>query len=80
MLFLASLSASNMVKKTKMESGEYVAKPKEWTTVDLEKQRREFGESISSLGSSQLSRVWAAGEFFLEDYDLLHVENLNVFP
>ena len=61
MLFLAALSASNMASKTRMESS-FIAKPKEWSTVDLEKQRREFGESISSLGSTKLSRVWAAGK------------------
>ena len=68
MLYLASLSASNMVRKTKLESG-FVPKPSEWSTVDLAKQRKEFGESISSLGSTQLSRVWAAGELY--EYDVL---------
>lgn len=65
MLYLASLSASSMVRKTKLESGAgggFVPKPSEWSTVDLAQQRKEFGESISSLGSTQLSRVWAAGE------------------
>lgn len=62
MLFLASLSASNMARKTKMES-EFIPKPSEWSTVDLARQRKEFGENISSLGSNKLSRVWAAGKF-----------------
>lgn len=58
---MAALSASSMKKKTLME--ELVpTKPKEWSTVDLEKQRREFGENINSLGESRISRVWAAGE------------------
>lgn len=39
-------------------------KPEEWQTIDLEKQRREFGESINGLGSNRLSRVWAAGMTF----------------
>ena len=61
MLMMAALSASSMKKKTLME--ELVpTKPKEWRTVDLEKQRREFGENINSLGESRISRVWAAGE------------------
>ena len=43
-------------------SGGVIEKPKEWKTVDLVEQRRQFGENISSLGKSSVSRVWAAGE------------------
>ncbi len=60
-LLLASLSASSMAKKTRLE-GEFIPKPAEWKTVDLVQQRKEFGENISSLGSSRVSRVWAAGK------------------
>ena len=42
--------------------GVVIEKPKEWKTVDLVEQRRQFGENISSLGKSSVSRVWAAGE------------------
>ena len=43
-----------------------IAKPTEWSTIDLEKQRKEFGEKISSLGKTKISRVWAAGTFYLD--------------
>ncbi len=119
---LASLSASCMVHKTKLEeanagvvereeenlitnfvtsffsarSGDGGAnkkgsepppKPEEWHTNDLEKQRREFGESISSLGSNRLSRVWAAGMSLLFIYmfrsiricSFLHDNTTNIF-
>jgi len=59
-LLLASLSASSMARKTMLE-GEFIPKPAEWKTCDLAKQRKEFGENISSLGSTKVSRVWAAG-------------------
>jgi len=42
-----------------MEAG--FEKPKEWATIDLVEQRKKFGESISSLGKTKISRVWAAG-------------------
>ena len=63
-LLLASLSASSMASKTRLE-GEFIPKPKNWETVDLVKQRKEFGENISSLGSSRVSRVWAAGKLLV---------------
>ena len=59
---LASLNAATMSSIAMLESGVEIEKPKEWATVDLVEQRRQFGESISSLGKSTLSRVWAAGE------------------
>jgi hypothetical protein len=65
MLLLAALSASAMVQKSRMEQAiETIEKPVEWSTIDLVKQRREFAENFSSLGSTQLSRVWAAGEYY----------------
>lgn len=61
---LASLNAATMSSIAMLESGGVeIEKPKEWATVDLVEQRRQFGESISSLGKSKLSRVWAAGEY-----------------
>jgi len=41
---------------------ETIAKPSEWSSgIDLFERRAEFGKQISSLGSTKLSRVWAAG-------------------
>ena len=59
---LASLNAATMSSIAMLESTTEIEKPKEWATVDLVEQRRQFGESISSLGKTSLSRVWAAGE------------------
>lgn len=56
---LASLSAATMATTTSMEA--LIEKPKEWATVDLVEQRKQFGKSISSLGKTRFSRVWAAG-------------------
>jgi hypothetical protein len=58
---LASLSAATQVAVTNLE--EQIEKPSEWGTIDLEKQRKEFGETISSLGKTKVSRVWAAGKY-----------------
>jgi len=44
-----------------MEGLVSIEKPKEWQTIDLAEQRRQFGQNISSLGKSKISRVWAAG-------------------
>ena len=63
MLMAASLSASSMVRKTGLESSLIPPKPTEWGTVDLIQKRKDFGESINSLGSTKISRVWAAGKF-----------------
>jgi hypothetical protein len=63
MIELASFSAATMASTTQMESRFMIEKPKEWQTVDLVEQRKQFGESISSLGKTKLSRVWAAGKF-----------------
>ena len=65
-LELASMSAATMAITTKMESQtEMISKPSEWSTVDLVAQRREFGESISSLGKTKIERIWAAGVYCL---------------
>mmetsp|Transcript_11264 Transcript_11264/g.21077 ORF Transcript_11264/g.21077 Transcript_11264/m.21077 type:complete len:516 (+) Transcript_11264:238-1785(+) len=61
MIELASFSAATMASTTQMESRFMIEKPKEWQTIDLVEQRKQFGESISSLGKTKLSRVWAAG-------------------
>ena len=58
---LATLSAATMATTTSMEA--LIEKPKEWATVDLVEQRKQFGKSISSLGKTRFSRVWAAGMF-----------------
>lgn len=50
---------SSDAKTVKNEAA--ISKPLEWSTIDLEQQRKEFGESISSLGDSRISRLWAAG-------------------
>jgi hypothetical protein len=62
MIELASFSAATVASTTQMEAGFMIEKPKEWQTVDLVEQRKQFGESISSLGKTKLSRVWAAGK------------------
>ena len=59
---LASFSAATMASTTHMEARYMIEKPKEWQTIDLVEQRKQFGESISSLGKTRISRVWAAGE------------------
>ena len=61
MIELAALAAANagVVHRTKMEP---ITKPSQWGTIDLEEQRREFGENMSSLGGTKIERVWAAGE------------------
>jgi len=51
-----------------MEGLVSIEKPKEWQTIDLAEQRRQFGQNISSLGKSKISRVWAAGTFYLFVY------------
>uniref|UniRef100_A0A7S3VDU5 Protein kinase domain-containing protein n=1 Tax=Chaetoceros debilis TaxID=122233 RepID=A0A7S3VDU5_9STRA len=67
MIELAAMSAATLASKTSLEgvmmssSSSSSSKPTEWTTIDLAKQRKEFGESISSLGKTRISRVWAAG-------------------
>lgn len=58
---LAALSAASMASTTQMEGLVSIEKPKEWRTIDLVEQRRQFGQSISSLGKTKISRVWAAG-------------------
>jgi len=58
-LELAAMSAATMAATTRMEAN--IDKPAEWSTVDLALQRKEFGESISSLGKTRVERVWAAG-------------------
>mmetsp|Transcript_29289 Transcript_29289/g.33982 ORF Transcript_29289/g.33982 Transcript_29289/m.33982 type:complete len:599 (+) Transcript_29289:241-2037(+) len=60
LLTVAALSASTMTMKTRLEEA-FIPKPTEWSTVDLAEQRKAFGENISSLGKSSISRVWAAG-------------------
>ena len=60
---LAALSAASMASTTQMEGLVSIEKPKEWRTIDLVEQRRQFGQSISSLGKTKISRVWAAGTF-----------------
>ncbi len=62
MIELASMSAATLASTTRMEGMTVADKPLEWTTIDLVKQRKEFGESISSLGKTKFSRVWAAGK------------------
>ena len=62
-LELAAMSAATVVSKTKLE--EAIDKPTEWSTIDLERQRRDFGQSISSLGKTKIERVWAAGTVHL---------------
>jgi hypothetical protein len=62
---LAALSAASMASTTQMEGLVSIEKPKEWQTIDLAEQRRQFGQNISSLGKSKISRVWAAGTFYL---------------
>mmetsp|Transcript_20209 Transcript_20209/g.58440 ORF Transcript_20209/g.58440 Transcript_20209/m.58440 type:complete len:550 (-) Transcript_20209:420-2069(-) len=57
-LELAALAAASRVNKASLEA---IVKPEEWGTVDLEQQRKEFGESISSLGKTKIERLWAAG-------------------
>lgn len=64
MLTMAALSASSMVNKTRLESAVIPPKPMEWGTEDLIQKRKEFGENINSLGSTKISRVWAAGKSF----------------
>ena len=72
-LELAALSAATATaiangtigKDTTTKNEAAVSKPLEWSTVDLEQQRREFGESINSLGNSRISRLWAAGKIFM---------------
>ena len=67
-LEIAAMSAASVVSKTQLEAA--ILKPTEWSTIDLESQRREFGESISSLGRTKIERLWAAGMNLL-DNDLL---------
>ena len=62
MIELAALSAASMASTASMEAA--FDKPKEWATIDLVEQRKRFGENISSLGKTSISRVWAAGKFF----------------
>lgn len=57
-LELTALAAASRINKASLEA---IAKPEEWRTVDLEEQRREFGERISSLGKTRVERWWAAG-------------------
>ena len=59
-LELASVAAATKATSTKLEAA-MIKKPEEWGTVNLEEQRRLFGESISTLGETKLERVWAAG-------------------
>lgn len=59
-LEIAAMSAASMVSTTSMESA-VIDKPKEWATNDLVEERKRFGENISSLGKTKISRVWAAG-------------------
>lgn len=58
------MSAASMVSTTSMESA-VIDKPKEWATNDLVEERKRFGENISSLGKTKISRVWAAGEYYI---------------
>ena len=63
-LEIAAMSAASMVSTTSMESA-VIDKPKEWATNDLVEERKRFGENISSLGKTKISRVWAAGEYYI---------------
>lgn len=67
---LAALSAATMMATMSMDSkceSAMINKPKEWATIDLVEERKRFGESISSLGKTKISRVWAAGKFSSSD-------------
>ena len=71
---MAALSAATMADTaayvyTDMEgagAGSSIEKPKEWKTIDLVEQRKQFGQNISSLGQTSISRVWAAGAYRIE--------------
>lgn len=60
---MAALSAATMANTTAYTcmEGSSIEKPKEWKTIDLVEQRKMFGQNISSLGQTSISRVWAAG-------------------
>jgi len=62
---LAALSAATMANTTAYTcmEGSSIEKPKEWKTIDLVEQRKMFGQNISSLGQTSISRVWAAGTY-----------------
>jgi len=61
-LELTAMSTATWISKTQLQEDMMIGKPTEWSTIDLDKQRREFGESISSLGKTKLQRLWAAGK------------------
>lgn len=59
---IAAAAAATRVAVARLESSStLISKPAEWSTVDLDEQRRLFGENISSLGKTAVGRVWAAG-------------------
>ena len=70
-LEIASFSAATMASTTSMEAMAMIEKPKEWSTIDLAEQRRQFGQNISSLGKTSISRVWAAGKFSLDLFSVV---------
>ena len=65
---MAALSAATMANTAAYMEGSSIEKPKEWKTIDLVEQRKQFGQNISSLGQTSISRVWAAGMYRIVSY------------
>ena len=42
-----------------------ISRPPEWDTDDIERQRKDFGDKISTLGRTRIERLWEAGACML---------------
>ena len=71
-LEVAAMSAATLASTAAVSMEAGFEKPKEWATIDLVEQRKKFGESISSLGKTRFSRVWAAGKFWESFHSFIH--------